>query len=95
MMKKIFILLSVIVLSGCVYVPRTNQDDVNKQSNRFQGKVEIGMTQEQVVDQWGEPDKIIKKQKRDYDEIWIYIPHWKLKNYLYFQDGVLVRGIRE
>jgi len=92
MKQRLSILLSVIVLFGCVYVSKADQYGSNVQDNGFQGKVKIGMTQEQVVEQWGEPDKIIKKQKKDYDEIWIYIPHWKFKNYLYFKNGVLIRG---
>ena|SRR3990172_11947398 len=91
-MKKLFIYFFLFVFAGCIYVPRTNQDDAITQGNKFKGKVEIGMTQQQVAEQWGEPDRILKKQGKDFDEIWIYIPHWKFKNFLYFRNGVLIRG---
>jgi len=93
-MKKLYIIFLVFLLSGCVFVPRPDSQDLGMQHSRFQGKLRLGMTREQVKKNWGEPDKIIKKSGENFNEIWIYIPHWKLKNYLYFKDGILVDGLR-
>lgn len=90
-MRKVCIILLLFSLLGCSLVSASSPQNVDKKE-RFQGKVKMGMTREQVRATWGEPDKIIKKYGKDFDEIWIYIPHWKFKNYLYFRDGVLVRG---
>jgi hypothetical protein len=59
---------------------------------KCESKVRIGMTKTEVKSNWGEPDNIICETGKDYDEIWIYIPHWKFKNYLYFKDGILIKG---
>lgn len=85
------IILVVFSVAGCIFVPKSNSQDV-VQGERFQWKVKVGMTTEQVRENWGKPDKIIKKQGKDYDEIWIYIPNWKFKNYLYFRKGILIKG---
>ena len=88
---KTCLILFVLCLLGCNSIPANSQDtQINEE--RFQGKVKIGMTREQVKENWGTPDQIIKKQGKDFDEIWIYIPHWKFKNYLYFENGVLIKG---
>ncbi len=79
-------------LWGCSHTSAPGSPSSLIKEERFQGKVKMGMTREQVQENWGTPDKIIKKQGKDYDEIWIYIPNWKFKNYLYFRDGVLIRG---
>ena len=91
-MKKIYIIFVVLLLIGCSSaIVSSSQTMINKEE-RFQGRVKLGMTQDQVRASWGEPDKVIKKRGKDFDEIWIYVPNWKFKNYLYFKDGVLIRG---
>jgi len=78
---------------GCSVVQASGSQSVlSKKGERFQGKIKLGMTREQVRECWGTPDKIVQKQGEDFDEIWIYVPHWKFKNYLYFQQGILIRG---
>ncbi len=89
---KIYIILLLFPLLGCSLVSASSPQNVLDKEERFQGRVKIGMSVEQVRATWGKPDKIIKKHGKDFDEIWIYIPHWKFKNYLYFRDGILVRG---
>ncbi len=79
-------------LLGCSFISASNSQNMLNKEERFQGRIKMGMNREQVRSNWGEPDKIIKKQGKDFDEIWIYIPHWKFKNYLYFKNGVLIRG---
>lgn len=91
-MKKAYIIFFFLSLFGCSFVAAPNSQNMLKKEERFQGRVKIGMTTEEVKENWGTPDKIIKKQGKDFDEIWIYIPHWKFKNYLYFRDGALIRG---
>lgn len=59
---------------------------------RFKNRVHIGMTQEQVIANWGKPDERIKKSSGEYDEVWGYKPHWKIKNLLYFKNGVVIGG---
>lgn len=88
---KTYLILFLLCLLGCNSIPNSSQNAQIKEE-RFQGKVKIGMSREQVKENWGTPDQIIEKQGKDFDEIWIYIPHWKFKNYLYFRDGILVRG---
>lgn len=90
-MKKVCLILLLSSLLGCSLASASSPYVLDKEE-RFQGKVKMGMTREQVRATWGEPNKIIKKQGKDFDEIWIYVPHWKFKNYLYFRDGILVRG---
>lgn len=93
-MKSMYIVCIILVIfsaAGCIFVPKSNSQNV-VQEERFQGEVKIGMTKEQIRENWGEPDKIIKRQEKDYDEIWIYIPNWKFKNYLYFRKGILIKG---
>jgi hypothetical protein len=85
-------MIFLLFLWGCSSVTTANSQNSFIKEERFQGKVKIGMTREQVKENWGTPDKIVKKQGKDYDEIWIYVPHWKFKNYLYFREGVLIRG---
>ncbi len=80
------------ILSGCSFCSSQSSHQSLAREERFYGKVKLGMTKEQVVEKWGEPAKIIKKRGKDYDEIWVFIPHWKFRNYLYFKDGVLIRG---
>ena len=92
MMQKTYIIFFLLFLSGCSFVSTSSSQNVLNKGERFQGRIKMGMTREQVRANWGEPDKIIKKQEKDFDEIWIYIPNWKFKNYLYFRDGVLIRG---
>jgi len=95
-MKRICLIFSFLFLFGCVSVlPSTSQQIPNDnilQDKVAKGKIKIGMTNQEVRETWGNPDKIIKKQGKDFDEIWIYIPNWKFKNYLYFKDGVLIGG---
>lgn len=91
-MKGIYLAVFVLSLIGCGHVPVASSESGLIKEGRFQGKLKIGMTREQVKAGWGMPDKIINKQGRDFDEIWIYVPHWKFKNYLYFKDGILIRG---
>ena len=90
-MKKLCMLFLLLVFFGCSYTS-INQESSDVRADRFEGKVEIGMTKQQVENTWGKPDRIIKKQKKDFDEIWIYIPNWKFKNYLYFQKDILIGG---
>lgn len=91
-MNKKYIIFLLSLLLGCSSVSASNLQNVQEKQERFQGRIKMGMTKEQVIASWGEPDKIIKKHGEDFDEIWVYVPHWKFKNYLYFRDGILVRG---
>ncbi len=91
-MKKMCMIFLLFFLLGCGSVSASNPQNLSEKQERFQGRVKMGMTKEQVRATWGEPDKIIKKHGKDFDEIWVYVPHWKFKNYLYFRDGILVRG---
>lgn len=89
--KSIYIVFMFFLL-GCGPIPVISSQSFLGKEERFQKRIRIGMTMEQVKTNWGVPDKIIRKQSQDFDEIWIYIPHWKFKNYLYFKDDVLIRG---
>lgn len=91
-MKITYIILFTLSFLGCSLSSTDYSHNVSIKQERFQGKVKIGMNQDQVKENWGTPDKIIKKDGKDFDEIWIYIPNWKFKNYLYFKNGILVRG---
>jgi hypothetical protein len=91
-MKKTCMILFFIFFAGCSFISTSNSQNLLIKEVRFQGKVKIGMTREQVKENWGMPDSVIKKQGKDFDEIWIYVPHWKFKNYLYFRNGVLIKG---
>ncbi len=93
-MRRISMIIVVLFSLGLCFILVSNSFSTSVKGKRFQGEVELGMTREQVLESWGEPDKIVKKKGKDYDEIWIYIPHWKIKNYLYFKDGILKRGVR-
>jgi len=88
---KIRIIILMLLVTGCSSVSSSNVSD-SFQTEISYGKVTIGMTQEQVRKMWGDPRKITRKVGKDFDEVWVYVPHWKFKNYLYFKDGVLVRG---
>ncbi len=91
-MQKIYIIFFLLFLLGCTFVSASSSQNVSNKAERFQGRIKMGMTREQVRANWGDSDKIIKRQGKCYAEIWIYIPHWKFKNYLYFRDGILIRG---
>ncbi|MBM3251719.1 MAG: DUF1090 domain-containing protein [Candidatus Omnitrophica bacterium] len=94
-MKKICIIFSFLFLLGCgITSSSTSQHMQNRgiRQEEVKERIRIGMTQQEVKEAWGDPDKIIKKQGKDFDEIWIYIPNWKFKNYLYFKDRILIRG---
>ena len=90
--KGIFILLSLSFLFGCSFLPASDSSKVFIKEERFRGQIKIGMRREQVKENWGTPDRIIKKKGNDFDEMWLFIPHWKFKNYLYFKEGVLIKG---
>ena len=89
-MKNIIMLLVFVVLTGCAFV---SQIPVSQKPKDW--VIHHGMTMEQVEERWGEPLKIIKKNEKDYDEIWVYKFHWKTRSDLYFKDGILVRGLNE
>lgn len=69
-----------------------NTRDIAAPKMAVRDRITIGMSSEQVVKIWGRPRKIIKKNAKDFDEIWVYSPNWKFKNYLYFKNGILVKG---
>ena len=53
--EKIY-LISLLFLWGCSSVTTTNFQSSSIGEERFQGKIKIGMTQEQVRENWGTPD---------------------------------------
>ena len=57
----------------------------------LEGEIEIGMTKNEVTASIGEPYKILHKNRRSYDEVWVYVPHWKFEDKLYFKKGILVK----
>ena len=54
------------------------------------GYIELGMSQEQIAVSIGPPIKRVIKRGKEFDEIWVYRPHWKFRNYLYFKDKILI-----
>ncbi len=90
MNRNIVFFLVFLLLTGCA--SSSNSQGTTAEQERFTKKIKIGMTTEQVQENWGIPDKTIKKNGKNYDEVWIYVPHWKFKNYLYFRNNFLVGG---
>jgi hypothetical protein len=92
--KTIAKLVIILSLYGCGgTVPPYEPTKSSSQHFKNEDQIKIGMTQAQVVEKWGKPRKITKiKNGKEFDEIWIYVPNWKFKNYLYFKDGILIRG---
>jgi len=57
------------------------------------GYIELGMSQEQIIASIGLPVKKIVKRGKDFDEMWVYRPHWKFRTYLYFRSKILVSTV--
>ncbi|NTU50141.1 MAG: hypothetical protein HGA87_04525 [Desulfobulbaceae bacterium] len=68
--------------------------DVPRQE-RPENKIKLGMSEAEVRENWGEPIKIIKGNGKQFDERWIYQPHWKCQRRLEFKDGILIYGVKE
>jgi len=88
----LIVIVTILILSGSGCSSASYSSTSSVQEQRFFNKIKIGMTCEQVRENWGTPDKIINKLAADFDEIWVYVPHWKFKNYLYFKKGILIKG---
>jgi hypothetical protein len=86
-----FLILS-LTLMGCALVSKI---PISEQLTREHPAIHHGMTMEQVKENWGPPLRIVKRDRKDYDETWIYKPHWKTRIDLDFKDGILVRGLNE
>jgi len=94
-MNKNFYLLLVLLLGGCASGWNTNAAIFNQggevKRNLYK-KIKIGMTENEVRLNWGEPEQIVSKNVNGSDKVWIYKPHWKFKNLLYFKNGILIGG---
>lgn len=94
MLKRLIVVLA-LVLSGCASAGDSNpliHRHEDKVGRKLHGEIKIGMTEAEVRQTWGEPDRIISKSVRGSDHVWVYKPHWKFENLLYFKDGVLIGG---
>ena len=78
--------------SGFVYSIPSPQEREKFKDFIEKGYIELGMTKQEVRASWGEPKSIKQKKYNAYDEVWVYVPNWKFKNYLYFKNGILVGG---
>jgi uncharacterized protein YcfL len=84
------VVLTLFVLVGCASTASIPASEVREHKS-----IHHGMTMEQVRANWGEPLRVIKGDHNNFDETWIYKPHWKIRIDLDFKDGILVRGLRE
>jgi hypothetical protein len=89
-MRNTMMLLAFMALTGCVFLSKI---PVSEQPKDW--IIHHGMTKEQVKERWGEPLRVIKKDEKEYNEIWVYKFHWKTRSDLYFKNGILVRGLNE
>lgn len=85
-------------MSGCVFAsdwsdyPLIHKRQELKVDQKLYEPIKIGMTEEEVRQRWGAPHRISEKNVNGSDYVWIYKPHWKFRNQLYFKDGVLIGG---
>jgi hypothetical protein len=92
---KILILFLLMCCLGCCPILRATIARPVHNPERFENYIKHGMTKDQVLLNWGKPDKIIKKNGVQYDEVWVYRTHWTEIGYLSFKDNILVDGLRE
>ncbi|NTV29702.1 MAG: hypothetical protein HGA80_06455 [Candidatus Omnitrophica bacterium] len=85
-----------VVMSGCIYM-HVNHEPVYSvpRQSRPENQLKLGMTTTEVRELWGDPIKIIKGNGKQFDERWIYQPHWKIQRRLDFKHEVLIGGIKE
>lgn len=57
----------------------------------LKGDIKQGMTKDQVRAVWGLPDEIKKLNHKEYDELWIYYPHWNWVHEVYFKNNIFMR----
>ena len=95
---RILVSCFLIAISGCVWIPTNHREpiiyNVPRQA-RPENQISLGASIAEVKEKWGNPIKIIKGNGRQFDERWIYQPHWKIQRRLDFKDGVLIYGIKE
>ena len=102
-MKYIILILTITTLCSCqtlngyppwIYskIEEPTQEEIEIQETRWDRILKIGMTEEEVIKNWGIPAKTKVVTNKVHDKIWTYIPHWKFKNYLYFKNGILIGG---
>lgn len=79
---------------GChvFYLDEIRGKKYKEDVNLMKGKINLGMSEEEVIEAWGKPIKIKVIKNQEYDEIWLYKPHWKFKNLLFFKEGTLIGG---
>lgn len=89
-MRNMLTLFMSFIFTGCAFVALIPVSAQPKDWN-----IHHGMTMEQVREGWGEPLRVIKRNRKDCDEMWVYKFHWKTRADLYFKNGILVRGLNE
>lgn len=96
-MKRIFVLLIVLLLTGCAGSVRFSPGEIRSFPEEIQkhiqkGEVVTGMTYAQVRYAWGAPNSVNVLEPHDgkFREEWVYSSTGILKTKLIFVDGVLV-----
>ncbi len=91
---KMFLLFLLICCCGCYPIMRNTIAKPVNNPERFQNEIRHGMTKDQVLQNWGIPDKVIKKSGMD-EVVWVYKIHWTETAQLSFKNDILVDGLRE
>ncbi len=94
-MMKIILLFLVMSCCGCYPILRATIARPVHNPERFQNSICYGMTQEQILLNWGKPEKIIKKNGVQFDEVLVYRTHWTEIYYLSFKDNIFVDGLAD
>jgi hypothetical protein len=95
-MRTFHILIMILVLTGCIYMPVNREPVYNvPRTEQSENRIKLGMSMAEVRERWGEPIKIIKGNGKRFNERWIYQPHWKIQRRLDFKDDVLIYGIKD
>jgi len=55
------------------------------------GAANIGMSKEELVASWGNPDLIKVKPNSGADEMWFYWNAWNFHRHVYFKDGIVTK----
>ena len=87
----IYMLVFLLIFGGCATTAVSGQHYTVSRCELPGNDVKVGMSSNVVLAKWGVPNRIIKYNRRDRDETWIYKPNWKIGYYLDFKDGILVK----
>ncbi|MDD3375051.1 MAG: hypothetical protein PHY73_04940 [Candidatus Omnitrophica bacterium] len=87
--KFFMLFFSILILSSCAQIYRPMMEPHYMKKH---GRVKIGMTKNQVIEQWGEPYQVRETNNEEFDEIWVYVPHWTAKHRLYFKNDIVIKG---